>query len=107
MSESSVAIVTGAGSGIGAACARKLSNTGYEVVLMSKSDNATKVAEEIGGTGLTGSVTDSEDLENLVKTTMELHGRIDAVVNSTGHPATGDLLDITDEEWHDVSTLYT
>lgn len=100
MDEPKVAIVTGAGSGIGAACARKLATVGYEVVLMSKSDNATKVADEIGATGITGSVTEANDLKKLVETTLDLHGRIDAVVNSTGHPANGDLLDITDSEWH-------
>ena len=31
--------------------------------------------------------------------TLDAYGRVDAVVNSTGHPPTGDILDITDEEW--------
>lgn len=101
MDEPDVAIVTGAGSGIGAECARKLSADGYEVVLMSKSDTATEVADEIDATGMIGSVTDPDDLEELAETTVDLHGRIDAVVNSTGHPATGDLLDISDSDWYD------
>lgn len=101
MSEREVAIVTGAGSGIGAECARTLSNEGYELVLMSKSDSATEVADELDATGVMGSVTEPEDIEELVETAVDQHGRIDAVVNSTGHPATGDLLDISDEEWYD------
>ena len=31
---------------------------------------------------------------------LDAYGRVDAVVNSTGHPPTGDILGITDEEWH-------
>lgn len=101
MADSDVAIITGAGSGIGEACARKLASSGYEVVLMSTSDNAIQVAEELDGTGFSGSVTNPDDIQELVKTTHDLHGRIDAVVNSTGHPATGNLLEISDSEWHD------
>lgn len=101
MAESKVALITGAGSGIGEACARKLATAGYETVLMSKSENATQVADEVGGTGIVGSVTSSEDIEKLVETAYDTHGRIDAVVNSTGHPATGDILDISDSDWHE------
>jgi len=50
--------------------------------------------------GLEGSVSEEADLRTLVDKTLETYGRVDAVVNSTGHPPTGDILDITDEEWH-------
>ncbi|MCA9915547.1 MAG: SDR family oxidoreductase, partial [Anaerolineae bacterium] len=49
---------------------------------------------------ITGSVTHPADLEKLVKTTVDAYGRIDAVVNNTGHPPKGDLLAIPDEDWH-------
>lgn len=101
MSETKVAIVTGAGSGIGEACARRLTADGYAPVLLSPSGSAVEVAEELGGDGFEGSVTDLDDLTALVETTYERYGRIDAVVNNTGHPATGDLLDISDAEWHE------
>ncbi|MFC6864326.1 SDR family oxidoreductase [Halomicroarcula sp. GCM10025817] len=101
MSEAKVAIVTAAGSGIGAACARRLHEDGYTPVLLSRSGSAVEVAEDLGGDGFEGSVTEPADLAALVETTYERYGRIDAVVNNTGHPATGDLLEITDEEWHE------
>lgn len=101
MGEPEVAVVTGGGSGIGAECARRLSTAGYEVVLMSKSDNAIEIADELDATGVVGSVTNADDIEKVIETASESHGRIDAVVNSTGHPATGDLLDISDSDWHD------
>lgn len=101
MGSERVAIVTAAGSGIGEATARRLTDDGYTPVLLSKSGAAVDVAEDLGGVGFEGSVTDTDDLAALVDAAHERYGRIDAVVNNTGHPATGDLLDITDEEWHD------
>jgi len=101
MDSERVAIVTAAGKGIGEACARRLTEDGYTPVLLSKSGAAVDVAEDLGGVGFEGSVTDSDDLEALVEAAHERYGRVDAVVNNTGHPPTGDLLDITDEEWHD------
>lgn len=101
MDETKVAVVTAAGSGIGEACARKLNEHGYTPVLLSRSRSAVAVANELGGDGFEGSVTNPDDLAALVETTYEHYGRIDAVVNNTGHPASGDLLEISDEEWHD------
>lgn len=95
-----VVIVTGAGRGMGAACARELATLGYRVALMDRSGEAAQLADELGGLGLRGSVTETGDLERLVQSTRQQYGRIDAVVNSTGHSATGSLLEITDEEWH-------
>lgn len=101
MDSERVAIVTAAGRGIGEACARRLAADGYTPVLLSKSGAAVDVAEDLGGVGFEGSVTDPDDLAALVEAAEERYGRIDAVVNNTGHPATGDLLDISDNEWHD------
>lgn len=95
-----VAIVTAAGRGMGAACARELTDRGYSLALMSRSEEATDLARELGGVGLVGSVTQEADLRTLVDKTLDAYGHVDAVVNSTGHPPTGDILDITDEEWH-------
>lgn len=101
MADERVAIVTAAGSGIGEACARRLAEGDYTPVLLSRSGSAVDVAAELDGDGFEGDVTDPDDLAALVETTRERYGRVDAVVNNTGHPATGDLLEITDEEWHE------
>jgi NAD(P)-dependent dehydrogenase (short-subunit alcohol dehydrogenase family) len=100
-----VAVVTAAGSGMGAACARELAQRGYRVALMSPSGKAGELAEELGGFGLAGSVTEGGDLESLVGEALERYGRIDGVVNSTGHPPSGDILDLTDDEWHETLDL--
>ncbi|CAN0628010.1 3-oxoacyl-(Acyl-carrier-protein) reductase [Burkholderia multivorans] len=100
-----VAVVTAAGKGMGAAIARELAATGYRVALMSPSGGAAALAGELGGFGLEGSVTEDADIERLIGETMARYGRIDAVVNNTGHPPKGDLLSIADESWHGALDL--
>lgn len=100
MSTDKVAVITGAGRGMGAAIARELAGNGYAVAVMSPSGAAEALGKELGGIGMTGSVTSQADLQTLIDKTMDTHGRIDGVVNSTGHPPKGDLLDIPDEDWH-------
>jgi len=95
-----VAIITAASSGIGAAIARKFSADGYELVLMSSSDKIKTIAGELSSIYYQGSVTNVNDLEAVVDLAIEKYGRIDVVVNNTGHPAKGALLDLTDEDWH-------
>jgi NAD(P)-dependent dehydrogenase (short-subunit alcohol dehydrogenase family) len=95
-----VAIITAAGKGIGAAIARELAASDYQVSLLSSSGGALPLAQELGGIGMTGSVTAPEDLTRLVESTLARYGRIDAVVNNTGHPPKGELLNISDADWH-------
>ncbi|MCB9136977.1 MAG: SDR family oxidoreductase [Caldilineaceae bacterium] len=94
-----VAIVTAAGKGVGAAIARELAAAGYSLSLLSNSGGAVELADELGGMGMTGSVTNPDDLAKLVESTLERFGCIDAVVNNTGHPPKGDLLEISDADW--------
>jgi NAD(P)-dependent dehydrogenase (short-subunit alcohol dehydrogenase family) len=101
MVESKVAIVTAAGRGMGAACARVLAANGYRLALMARSPEIADFAKELNGIGHIGSVANEADLNALVSKTMQVYGRLDAVVNNTGHPAKGDLLAISDTAWHD------
>ena len=100
MTENKTAIVTAAGKGMGAAIAKELSRMGYQLVLMSPSGSAEELAKSLGCVGMKGSVTEVADLEKLVNLTMEKYGRVDAVVNHTGHPPKGALLEISDADWH-------
>ncbi len=99
MTDRRVAIVAAGGRGIGAAIARALAARGYALVLMSAGGSAEALAGDLGGIGVRGSVTRTEDLQTLVAAAMDAHGRIDAVANNTGFPPKGPLLDITDEDW--------
>jgi NAD(P)-dependent dehydrogenase (short-subunit alcohol dehydrogenase family) len=100
MADGKVAIITAAGSGIGAACASELAAQGYNVAVMSASGKGEALGKALGGLGFTGSNTDPAVLERVVETTLERWGRIDAVVNSAGHPPKGSLLEIADADWH-------
>ena len=100
MNNSKVAVITAAGRGMGAAIARELAEAGYKLALLSNSGGAEALAQELGGIGMTGSVTEVKDLAALVERTVAEYGRIDAVVNNTGHPPKGPLLEIPDAAWH-------
>ena len=95
--------MTAAGKGIGAGIARRLAADGYRLALLSNGGGATDLAGQLGpevAIAHTGSVTDSSVLTELVDLTVSSYGRIDAVVNNTGHPPKGDLLSISDADWH-------
>lgn len=100
MSESQkVCIVTGGGRGIGAAVAREMHARGYALVLMSPSESCEVLAAELGGAAHRGVAQSEADLMAVVDLALSRHGRIDAVLNHTGHPPKGDLLAITDANW--------
>ncbi|MGH1392855.1 MAG: SDR family oxidoreductase [Trichormus sp.] len=99
MSGRKVAILTAASRGIGAGCARELAARGYNMALMARSPEILDLATELGGIAIQGSITNPEDLQRLVETTLTNFGRIDAVVNSFGDPPRPDLLAISDEMW--------
>lgn len=94
-----IALVTAASRGIGAACARALAKAGYTLGLLARSEDTTALATELGGFAVAGSVTDPAALARLVGTALEDHGRVDAVVNNTGHPAKADLLELSEADW--------
>lgn len=100
-----VAVITGGGRGMGAAIARELAARGYRLALMSPSGSAEALATTLGGVAVTGSAASADDLERLVARTLDAFGRIDAVVNHTGHPPKGDLLDIDDAAWETGNDL--
>ncbi|WP_137043101.1 SDR family oxidoreductase [Pseudolabrys sp. FHR47] len=101
-----VAIVTAGGSGMGAACARKLAADGYKVAVLSSSGKGEALAKELGGIGVTGSNQSNDDLKRLVDETMAKWGRVDALVNSAGHGPRDEILKITDEQWHTGMDVY-
>lgn len=100
-----VCLVTAGGRGIGAAVAREMHFRGYAIVLMSPSESCEKLAAELGGVARRGVAQNADDLKGVVELALSTHGRIDAVLNHTGHPPKGDLLGIPDEGWdlaHDM-----
>lgn len=101
-----VALLTAAGSGIGAAAARKLAADGWRIAVLSSSGRGEALAHELGGIGVTGSNLNGADLQRLVDAALARWGRIDAVVNSAGHGPKGELLGISDDDWQRGMELY-
>ncbi len=99
MNTNKVALLTAAGSGMGAACARRLAADGYQVAILSSSGKGERLAQDLGGLGVTGSNQSPEDLARLVDGALARWGRIDVLVNSAGHGPKGPLLDISDADW--------
>ena len=94
-----IAIVTGAGQGIGAAIARELAARDYQLVLFARTEQVEAIAADLSATSVRGSLTEPADLQRLVDTTITTHGRIDAVVNNAGHVPTGDIGGMADDDW--------
>lgn len=95
-----VALVTAGGSGMGADAARRLAEDGFRIGILSSTDKAKQLAEELGGFGLTGSNLSTDDLTALIDGANDRWGRIDVLVNSAGHGPKGPVLEISDDDWH-------
>ena len=105
MAKLGVAVVTGGGSGIGAAAAHALADDGWTVVVAGRRREALDavVAASRSGTvdALPADVTDEDGVRRLFDTTVERHGRVDLLFNNAGvfPPATDiDALDL--ETWN-------
>jgi len=106
MEDKKVALITAAGSGMGAEIVRELANSEYNVAILSSSGKGMALAEELGGVGLTGSNQNVDDLQAIADLAINEFGRIDAVVNSAGHGPKGKALEISDEDWHFAMDVY-
>lgn len=106
MATEKVALITAGGSGLGAAAAKRLAADGFKVGVLSSSGKGEALADELGGFGVTGSNLSVEDLTALVEGAQARWGRVDVLVNSAGHGPKGDLLSITDEDWHKGLDVY-
>jgi 3-oxoacyl-[acyl-carrier protein] reductase len=85
MLDGSVAFVTGGGSGLGAAIARRVAADGARVVVNDlRPDAAAAVAEEVDGEAAPFDVTDSAAFDAAVDAAVATHGRLDVVVNNAG-----------------------
>ena len=101
MSEKPVAIVTGAGKGIGAACCRALSEE-FQVGLhyRSSEEQAKAVLSEIGdGFLLHADLSDISQIDALLNTVKETAGRVDVLVNNAGISVNADINSMKIEQY--------
>ncbi|WP_020416159.1 beta-ketoacyl-ACP reductase [Amycolatopsis sp. ATCC 39116] len=111
-SHSRVAIVTGAGRGIGAAVARKLASDGFAVALLDLNEESVKQgAEDIvaaGGKaiGVALDVSNTEQVEAAVARVAEELGAPTVLVNNAGITRDNLLFKMTDEDWDSVMNVH-
>ena len=100
-----IAIITGAGDGIGKASALKLAEAGADVVCsdldIEKARETAKEAAEFGVKALAVkcNVTIEEDLKNLVDETIKNFGKVNILVNNAGGGSIGPIVDFSDDDW--------
>jgi meso-butanediol dehydrogenase/(S,S)-butanediol dehydrogenase/diacetyl reductase len=98
-----VALVTGGGSGIGAAVARRLAGDGYRVCVSGRRpEPLAQVAAEIDGVALPADTSDEADVARLVAVASERLGPLSALVCNAGASAGGTVLEQTLERWERV-----
>ncbi len=101
-----VVVITGGGSGMGAATARKFRDLGEVIVIVDRDDDrARAVADDVSGTAIVGDVSDSAFCDRAVASVLEQHGKLDVLVNAAGiiHRASG--LDTDDDNWRRVMSV--
>ena len=100
-----IAIVTGSTSGIGAAVAQRLAAGGARVVCVGRNktalDDLKTTTAAVGHEPLpiTADVTDAEQIEGVVRRTIEAFGRIDVLVNAAGHISSGTIENTSLAAW--------
>jgi NAD(P)-dependent dehydrogenase (short-subunit alcohol dehydrogenase family) len=98
--EGRVVVVTGGGSGIGAATCRRFAAGGaFVAVLDRRADSAQAVAEEIGGLAVVADVADAEAVTGAFQEIAAAAGRITDVVSNAGVGRWRPLVEVTDAEW--------
>ena len=97
-----VALITGAGSGIGQASARLFAREGAKVVCVDvKGDAAEATAREIGGRAFAADVSKAKDAEAMVAFAEETYGRLDVAFNNAGifHPDDDSVTNTSEDIW--------
>ncbi|MGW5421774.1 SDR family NAD(P)-dependent oxidoreductase [Streptomyces sp. NPDC003943] len=103
MSDERVYLVTGGGTGIGAATARSLARAGHKVAVSGRRPEPLRlVAEETGALPVPSDVGDPAAVASLVETVVGTYGRLDGLVLNAGIGRGGGVGEVTLEDWDEV-----
>lgn len=95
-----VAVISGGGTGIGAATAELFAAEGATVVVTGRREEPLRaVSDATGGSAIAGDIADPDHAARVVATTVETHGKLDVVVANAGVGLGGSAADVTDEAW--------
>lgn len=106
--EGKVALVTGSGSGIGRAAARKLAQHGAHVALADRNLSAVKTVKEELHTpereaiAIRVDVAEPRSVQEMVNQTIAAFGQLDILVHCAGIAPRTPVLEMSDEQWHEV-----
>ena len=100
----SVALVTGASSGIGAAIAIAFAESGWSVMAAGRDEGRLEEVADVSDDIATwsGDLATSEDCDELIADTIEEFGALDCLVNSAGILIQAEVADTSDDDWRDT-----
>jgi NAD(P)-dependent dehydrogenase (short-subunit alcohol dehydrogenase family) len=100
----SVALITGASSGIGAATAIEFADAGWEVMAAGRNEGRLEEVADVSDSISTwaGELLESEDCDELVADTVDEFGRLDCLVNAAGVLIRSNAEDTSDDDWRDT-----
>ena len=96
-----IALVTGASGGIGSACAKKLAEDGYTVIVhyYRHKEEAERIASRIGGDPVQADLRSEAAVDALIDEVLGRYGRIDVLVNNAGISRVNQVQDVSNFEW--------
>jgi 3-oxoacyl-[acyl-carrier protein] reductase len=103
-----IAIITGAGKGIGYGIAKTFAEEGAQVILVSRTEADLKkgvdAIAKVGGKAsyIVADVTKAQDMAKMAESTLKKHGRIDILVHNAGIYPVANIKDMTLENWNNV-----
>ena len=98
--ENKVALITGGGTGIGAAVARRMSREGASIVLVGRrKEPLAAVGEETGAMVVAADAADTAAMKNTIASVVERFGGLDILVANAGGHGVGPTLSMSDETW--------
>ncbi len=101
-----IAIVTGAASGIGLACAERLAADGMKVVLADTNEKAgTEHAKRLAGDFVLADLIQRKGCKHLVDETLKKHGTVHVLVNNAGYQHVSPIEDFPEDQWERMLAL--